>query len=527
MKYDVVVVGGGMAGLTSAAYLAQSGQKVLLCEKEEICGGLVNTFERDGFFFDGGIRATEDSGVLFPMLRQLGIEIEFVHNKLSIGMGNRVIRIAGVEDVLQYRDLLHEFYPQNRQEINEIIVQIQQIMHYMDIQYSINNPIFLDIKKDRDYFIKVILPWMVKYALTAPKIARLQLPVLDFLRRYTQDQSLLDIIAQHFFQKTPAFFALSYFSLYLDYYYPLGGTGTIVKKLVAFIKDHGGTIRTDTEIVSLDPQQRILTVAGGETVEYRRLIWAADQKALYRSIDLKQLADEKVRTTIAERRALIADKTGNDSVLTLYLAVGLDKSYFERICTEHFFYTPLRDGQSAAGPLPVGRDRAFTEQWLKKFFALTTYEISIPVLRDATMAPDGKTGLIISVLFDYRLTRSIRESGWYEEFKTLCEECIIDTLEGSIYPGLRQTILQQFSSTPLTMESYANTTDGAIVGWAFTNDPIPAENRLPRLLNAVRTPIPAVLQAGQWTYSPSGLPIALITGKLAANQAIKELKKER
>jgi len=36
-----------------------------------------------------------------------------------------------------------------------------------------------------------------------------------------------------------------------------------------------------------------------------------------------------------------------------------------------------------------------------------------------------------------------------------------------------------------------------------------------------------VLQAGQWTYSPSGLPIALITGKLAANQAIKELKKER
>ena len=274
-----------MAGLTSAAYLAQAGKRVLLCEKEEICGGLVNTFERDGFCFDGGIRATEDSGVLFPMLRQLGLEIDFVPNKLSIGMGKRVIHIESEEDVLRYRDLLHEFYPHNRQEIDEIIVQIQQIMHYMDIQYSIKNPIFLDFKKDRDYFIKEILPWMVKYAMTAPKIAKLQLPVLDFLRRFTRDQSLLDIIAQHFFQKTPAFFALSYFTLYLDYHYPLGGTGSIVKKMVAYIKEHGGEIRTGTQVIGLDPQQRILTIAGGETVEYRRLIWAADQKALYRSFD--------------------------------------------------------------------------------------------------------------------------------------------------------------------------------------------------------------------------------------------------
>lgn len=528
MKYDVIIVGAGLAGLTSAAYLSQAGKKVLLCEKSEFCGGLVNTFERDGFLFDGGIRAMEDSGVLFPMLRQLGLEIEFVRNKLSIGLGSQVIRIAEVEDVLQYRDLLQAFYPQNKQEIDEIILQIQQIMHYMEIQYSIDNPIFLDVRKDRDYFIKVILPWMLRYALTAPRVAKLQLPVLDFLKRFTQNQSLLDIIAQHFFQETPAYFALSYFSLYLDYHYPLGGTGKVVEKLVAFIREHGGTIQTGTEIVSLDPDRQTLKTADGTEHAYRRLIWAADQKALYRSIDTGQISDPGVRNSILERRDLIADKVGNDSVLTLYLAVDLDKSYFERICTEHFFYTAFPEGQSAAGPLPTGReDRPFIEQWLKKFFALTTYEISIPVLRDPAMAPAGKTGLVISVLFDYRLTRSIREMGWYEDFKKFCEECMLDTLQGSIYPGIRDAILQQFSSTPLSMEHYASTTDGAIVGWAFTNHPQPAESRLPKILNAVRTPIPAVLQAGQWTYSPAGLPIALITGKLAADQASKELKKER
>jgi len=296
--------------------------------------------------------------------------------------------------------------------------------------------------------------------------------------------------------------------------------------LVAFIKDHGGTIRTNTEIVGLDPDKRALTDGRGQTYEYRRLIWAADQKALYRFINTERISNSRARKAIADRRALIAGKVGNDSVLTLFLALDLDKSYFERICSEHFFYTAVRDGQSEAGPLPIGNDRAAIEQWLKKFFALTTYEISIPVLRDPSLAPEGKTGLIVSVLFDYRLTKFIQDMGWYEKFKNFCEECILNTLNGSIYPGIRDAILQRFSSTPVTMARYAGTTDGAIVGWAFTNDPMPAENRLPRILNAVRTPIPGVMQAGQWTYSPSGLPIALITGKLAADQVIKDLKKE-
>jgi hypothetical protein len=40
---------------------------------------------------------------------------------------------------------------------------------------------------------------------------------------------------------------------------------------------------------------------------------------------------------------------------------------------------------------------------------------------------------------------------------------------------------------------------------------------------AVLTPIPDTYQAGQWTYSPSGLTIAILTGKLAADRVLKEL----
>ncbi|MFA6801547.1 MAG: oleate hydratase, partial [Acholeplasmataceae bacterium] len=58
--YDVIIVGGGIAGLTAAAYLTKDNKKVLLLEKEDKVGGLVSTFEYKEFTFDGGIRSIEN-----------------------------------------------------------------------------------------------------------------------------------------------------------------------------------------------------------------------------------------------------------------------------------------------------------------------------------------------------------------------------------------------------------------------------------------------------------------------------------
>jgi phytoene dehydrogenase-like protein len=524
MDFDAIVVGGGIAGLTAAAYLSKAGYHTLLCEKEASVGGLINSFEREGFVFDGGIRAMENSGVLFPMLKHLGVQVDMVKNHVSLGIEDRVIHLEREENVSDYQALLNSLYPESVNEISEIIAQTRLIMQYMKVQYGIDNPIFLDMQKDRKYMIKVILPWIVKYALTGRKITALNRPVVDFLKQYTQNQSLLDIISQHFFQETPAFFALGYFKLYLDYNYPVGGTGKFVEKMVAFIETHQGEIRTNTEITMIDPQKRLLTDAQGNEYHYRRLIWAADLKSFYRMINIEHIEDSQIKESVTKRQVEVADKVGNDSIYTVYLAVDLDKSYFASKSSEHFFYTPSRVGQSQAGPIPLRAERSEIEQWLAKFFSLTTYEISIPVMRDASLAPHGKTGLIVSVLFDYQLTKRIEDMGWYDQFKILCENLVINTLDKSIYPGIKQAVLQQFSSTPLTMARLAGNAEGAITGWSFTNHPMPAVSRLPKIMNSIATPVPGVYQAGQWTYSPSGLPISILTGKLAADRVIKELK---
>ena len=49
-------------------------------------------------------------------------------------------------------------------------------------------------------------------------------------------------------------------------------------------------------------------------------------------------------------------------------------------------------------------------------------------------------------------------------------------------------------------------------------------NNLLKIFKSVLTPIPKVLQAGQWVYSPSGIPIAILTGFLSAKKIMKKIK---
>jgi len=45
-----------------------------------------------------------------------------------------------------------------------------------------------------------------------------------------------------------------------------------------------------------------------------------------------------------------------------------------------------------------------------------------------------------------------------------------------------------------------------------------------KVTKSVQTLVPDTYQAGQWTFSPSGLPISALTGKLAADGILKDLK---
>ena len=534
--YDVIVVGAGIAGLTSAAYAAKAGYTTLLCEKSKKPGGLVGSFTRKGFTFDAGIRAFENSGIVFPMLAQLGIAMEFVKNPVAIGIEDELMILKGVESLTEYEAVLIRKFPDNELDIVAIIGEIRKIIGYMDVLYGIENPLFMDLTMDKSYLFKMLLPWLLKYQVNIRKAQKLSEPIETYLLHFTNNQALIDVIIQHFFENMPTFFALSYFGLYSDYSYPKGGTGMLIKQMTDLIVGYQGELTLDTEIIQIDPQKKQVKTRDGRNFGYLELIWCGDMKALYDTIDLNP-PDNLV---IAQQKRINQNR-GGDSIFTLYLAVDMERAYFDDRCGPHCFYTPNKAGLSAIESenwqaVVADHTRSQAEQqtalqaWVMEYLALTTYEISCPALRDAALAPAGKTGVIVSTLMDYRLVKAIDEAGWYGAFKTLCEEKIISVLNESIFPGLLKQVEERFSSTPLTIERLTGNSDGAITGWAFPDDPktgkLPAVSVFRKIAKTIETPLPHIHQAGQWTFSPSGLPVSILTGKLAADGVIKMLAKQ-
>lgn len=72
---DVLVVGGGLAGLTAATFLGRAGLRVVLLEAGSEPGGRARTTERDGFQLNLGPHALYRTGVGASVLAELGVPV--------------------------------------------------------------------------------------------------------------------------------------------------------------------------------------------------------------------------------------------------------------------------------------------------------------------------------------------------------------------------------------------------------------------------------------------------------------------
>ncbi len=528
---QIVIVGSGLGGLTSAAYLSREGFPVLLIDKNEKCGGLLNSFNYEGFVFDVGARSLENSGIIKPLLKDLEIDMELLESPVSIGIESDIFAINNVEDIIKYKLLLIKKFPENEKEIEKIFKVVKKITKSMDIIYGFDNPIFTkDFTKDRDYLIHKLLPWFGKFVLAVMHMGRMNKPINIFLEKYTSNKSLIDMISQHFFKNTPTFFALGYFYVYQDYIYPKGGTGILTQKLAEKIIENGGKIKRDTLITSVDPKKKTITDSKGNEYNYSKLIWGADLKNLYSILDLSKLDNQIKENSLKQKEKFMASR-GGDSVFSLYLGINKPLKYFSKISNGHFFFTPQKEGlkevnKSELKNLLNNFDNLSKEEilnWVDKYCKLNTYEISIPGLRDSSLAPKGNTGFIASIFFEYDLVKKVKDARWYDTFKKEVENKMIEVLQAALYSDLKENIIFQFSFTPLSYQNKVGTAEGGITGWTYERA-VPVIHDLKKIPKSVKTTVPDIYQAGQWAYSPAGIPTAILTGWYAADTINKKIK---
>ncbi len=509
---DVLVVGGGIAGLTAATYLAQKGQSVLLCEKESQVGGLVSGFERQGFTFDGGIRALENAGTLIPMLRSLGIEADLIKSDVNLKIGERNTTISRSGGLKEYAKMLAFHFPDNKRDIARIIRLIERTVKNMDVLYGVENPLFSPLWNEPKKLFKKMLPWLVRYLSTVIEINLARQPVEKKLADLTQNRALCDMVIQHFFSGSPTFFALGYFWLYGDYYYPKNSIKHIAELMQEHITVNGGRVQCNTEVIDINIRKSMVTLQDGNRVQYDRMIWCCSKKSLIR----------RSGATIQHSNHALKQR-GSNSVLTLYLAVDIPAKNVGAICGSHMFFTPSIEGLSSLRLPNSNTTTPELKNYVESYLRLTTFEISCPAVINPRLAPPGRCALIVGTLFEYEIAKRFDDEGMHDEFKAICREVIIDTLDKTLIKGIKEHLIFCECSTPLCLERRTANDDGAITGWSHLSSPMPAVTGFTAIARSINTDLPSVYQAGMWTFSPAGLPVSIITGRLAADKALRDL----
>ncbi|MDL2236470.1 NAD(P)/FAD-dependent oxidoreductase [Christensenellaceae bacterium OttesenSCG-928-K19] len=75
-KYDAIVIGSGMGGMAAALLMAHQGKKVALFEKNNIFGGRLSSYKKEGFMLDIGVHVISRgiNGPVVECLKRVGIE---------------------------------------------------------------------------------------------------------------------------------------------------------------------------------------------------------------------------------------------------------------------------------------------------------------------------------------------------------------------------------------------------------------------------------------------------------------------
>src|SRR2546423_3834841 len=117
MAYDVVVVGGGIGGLTNAALLAARGVGVCLVERESRAGGCASTVEHSGHSFEtcAGLYASWQPGEIHErVFQELPVEpprVREVSPAYTVRMpGGEDVRVGGA--VGEFNAILRASFPE-------------------------------------------------------------------------------------------------------------------------------------------------------------------------------------------------------------------------------------------------------------------------------------------------------------------------------------------------------------------------------------------------------------------------------
>ncbi|MCD5323959.1 MULTISPECIES: phytoene desaturase family protein [Pontibacillus] len=486
-RYDVIVVGAGFGGLTSAALLAKAGFSVGVLEASNELGGCAGKFDRHGYRFGAGATVGmgfEEGGVLKRLFEELDVELPPMTSL------DTIMNIYTPHDTIHYYQETERWFqevdrvfPNRSEQVKRFYNEVFKIGERID-RLLLDLPVFPP-NRWRDW------PKLFKYV-NANSVALtpyLTQTVMDRLKAYNlhQDEMFLSFLNGQLMDSVqttaahcPAFLGYAALQTFHKGAFSVeGGLATIAEKLADSIKANGG------DVLLRRPAQRIVPQVDGWMVSSRReRQYQAGRVILNNSLhNFHHLFEDSVHKQSVVQKD---DLTASWGAFMLYLGV-------EDVYPGDVLYHQIIQDQNK--PLSEGNQ----------------FLLSFSGKNDRRMAPENKRAITIS-------THTEVAQWWkrddYEALKETYTERILTGIE-QYFPSFRSTIDVLMPGTPVTFERFVKRDKGRVGGY------IP-DGRFSWLKSqSIYTGLEGVYACGDTVFPGAGTLGTSLSGWMVANEIQK------
>jgi len=505
-RYDAVIIGAGMGGLSCGAWLAHHGMKVAVVEQNRQVGGFCSSYKRNGYNFTvaaSEVTGTTQSGLITRTIRALGIEKEIEFIPLEQGYHvhfpdfNYYIYSGGGAARERFMEQFIKLFPAEADGIRRFFKTLTTINEQAD--YAT----FLGTGPRDIARILFKCPTLVRH------MSRGIVPFMDGYVRNPRLRAALSINSTCANVPPSKMSALGIAGLLIEGGLSIphvkGGAQSVSEAFAACVRAGGGNILTGKVVEQIMVEKgsacgvRLVdsehaaeegdaaTSGAPETIMARYVISNASARQTF----FQLLGGKHVGSAYLDRLRA-CEPTPPFCALLLGLDIDLKKMGFAPALHIH---TSTYDTEQHFKNL---KDRLLDEHAPDPFFRFQLANLS-----DPASAPPGKTALVIHAI-------PAPVEGWEDpDFEKRVADVLIRRAEKKI-PGLAQHIEYREFWSPRTIHKYMRSGVDASMGWALTPRQIG-----PRRL-AQQTPVKNLFLSGHWTRPALGIIGVTVSGLQAA-----------
>lgn len=511
-QYDVVIIGGGISGLTSAALLTKAGLTCCLLEMDARPGGYLAGFDRGPFRFDSAIHwlnNCDENGWVGKVFKIIGNDFPkaFTQKRIRRFVSKEFDYLVTNEpDKLKNQWLLE--FPEDKKGI------IQFFKDAKKISKSFEN--YLNLSRTMD---TMGIPEKITYGLKMLKFALPFIPHVKYngdkkvqqrLKKYFSNEKLRNVFsAEPDILSCLIPIAWAYSNNFQTP--PKGGSQSYPEWLLHSSSSMGADIFLRTKAIKINTidnkatSVKLIQKKLEKEIQARFFVIASDTSSLYEKLLPKTKSGDLIIKNLKQAQLYSSAVTVSIGLNCTAESLGLGE---ENIYLADTLLS--RAELSKGGPLKSGM------------------HIIASSVRDPSLAPSSKGTLTLFIPAELEDNNywnceraddgSFIRGAAYKKLKDEYAQILFDRIEEHLIPNFRNYIQLYDISTPMTLLRYTGNKNGSMMGQK------PGKKNMQSKVASYKTPYQNVYQSGHWADLGGGILIAM---KSAVNTSLMILKKEK